>query len=136
MHLVRIIDQITPWEPGLFGLVLFAAVVMLAVGAVMVIAAVLGEKKPGTDKLRPYESGIIPFGSARFKYPLPFFLVAIFFLIFDVEGSFIFSWAVAGRSLGWGGWFQMTFFILVLFLGLIYIWRKGGLSWGSKRNPE
>jgi NADH-quinone oxidoreductase subunit A len=136
MDLARIIDQISPWEPGLLGLVLFTAAVMLAVGAVMVIAAVLGEKKPGTDKLRPYESGIIPFGSARFKYPLPFFLVAIFFLIFDVEGSFIFSWAVTGRSLGWRGWFQMTFFILVLLLGLIYIWRKGGLSWSSKRNPE
>jgi NADH-quinone oxidoreductase subunit A len=129
-------DYISSWEPGLLGLFLFAAAVMLVMTAVMVIAAVLGEKKPNDDKLRPYESGIIPTGSARYRYPLPFFLIAVFFLLFDVEGSFIFSWAVASRSLGWTGWLQITFFILILLLGLVYVWRKGGLRWGVKQNQE
>ena len=132
----QMFQNLSPWEPGLLALVFFALVAILIISALIVIASVLGEKKPNAEKLRPYESGIVPFGSARFKYSLPFFLVAIFFLIFDVEGSFIFSWAVACRELGWKGWVQMTFFILVLLLGLIYIWRKGALSWGSKRNTE
>ena len=136
MDPVQITHQMSPWEPGLLGLFLFAAAVMLVMTVVMVIATGLGEKKPNDDKLRPYESGIIPCGSARYKYPLPFFLVAVFFLIFDVEGSFIFSWAVASRSLGWKGWLQMTFFILILLLGLVYVWRKGGLHWGVKQKPE
>ena len=105
---------------------------ILVIAVIVLIASFLGEKKPNDEKSRPYESGIIPYGSSRFKYSLPFFLVAIFFLIFDVEGSFIFSWAVAFRDLGWMGWIRMTFFILVQLLGLVYIWRKGGLTWGSK----
>ena len=133
---VQMVQNLSPWEPGLLALVFFTLAVIFIISILMVIASVLGEKKPDDEKLRPYESGIVPFGSARFKYSLPFFLVAIFFLIFDVEGSFIFSWAVACRELGWKGWVQMTFFILILLLGLIYIWRKGGLSWGSKRNTE
>jgi NADH-quinone oxidoreductase subunit A len=90
----------------------------------------LGERKPSTEKLRAYESGVIPTGSARLRYPIPFFRVAIFFLLFDVEGAFIFSWAVALRPLGWLGWLEISFFILILLAGLVYIWRKGGLAWG------
>jgi NADH-quinone oxidoreductase subunit A len=90
----------------------------------------LGEKKPNPEKLRAYESGIIPTGTARLRYPVPFYLVAIFFLIFDVEGAYIFSWAVACKDLGWTGYLQISFFIIMLILGLFYIWRKGGLEWG------
>ena len=78
--------------------------------------------------------GIIPTGQARLRYPVPFFMVAIFFLIFDVEGAYIFSWAVASRPLGWAGWLQIEFFIGVLIAGLIYVWVKGGLEWGPKRD--
>jgi NADH:ubiquinone oxidoreductase subunit 3 (subunit A) len=94
----------------------------------------LGEKIPNPEKLRPYESGIIPTGTARLRYPVPFFLVAIFFLIFDVEGAYIFSWAVACERIGWTGWMQMSFFIVVLLLGLVYIWQMGGLEWGPKKD--
>ncbi len=127
-------ELLTPWEPGIFSLVLFAAVVLVLVGFLLFISAWLGEKSPNPDKLRPYESGIIPTGSARLRYPVPFFLVAIFFLIFDVEGAYIFSWAVACERIGWAGWMQMSFFIAVLLLGLVYIWQKGGLEWGPKKD--
>ena len=79
----------------------------------------------------PYESSIVPSGQARFRYPVPFYLVAAFFLIFDVEAAYIFSWAVAFDQLGWSGWLQISFFILVLFLSLLYLWWKGGLEWGA-----
>jgi len=121
------------WEPSAFSLLIFAAAVLAIIGGMLFLSAWLGEKKPGVEKLRVYESGIIPTGDARLRYPVPFFLVAIFFLLFDVEGAFILAWAVACRPLGWAGWIQMSFFILVLLMGLAYIWRKGGLEWGPRR---
>jgi NADH-quinone oxidoreductase subunit A len=90
----------------------------------------LGVKNETAEKLTPYESGVIPTGSARFRYPVPFYLVATFFLIFDVEAAFIFSWAVAFEELGWEGWLRISFFIIVLLVSLFYIWVKGGLDWG------
>ena len=122
----------SPWTPGILSLVSFIASVCIMIAAMLVLTRVLGEKTRSPEKQRPYESGIIPTGSARLRYPVPFFLVAIFFLIFDVEGAFIFSWAVACESLGWKGWFQMAFFIGVLLAGLVYVWRKGGLEWHGK----
>jgi len=123
---------LSPWEPGIFSLLSFIFAVFIMTGLILLLTRVLGDKKGNPDKQLPYESGIIPTGSARLRYPVPFFLVAVFFLIFDIEGAFIFSWAVACESLGWKGWFQMAFFIFVLILGLVYIWRKGGLEWHGK----
>jgi NADH-quinone oxidoreductase subunit A len=111
-----------------FGLLITALVALL-----LFVASWLGEKSSNREKLRPYECGVIPTGSARLRYPVPFYLVAIFFLLFDVEGAYIFSWAIAWEKLGWTGWLQITFFIVVLILGLVYIWRKGGLEWGPRR---
>ena len=89
---------LSPWEPGVFSLALFTVLVLAFVASQLFIASWLGEKKPTPEKARPYESGIIPTGSARLRYPVPFYLVAIFFLVFDVEGAYIFSWAVAWES--------------------------------------
>jgi len=101
------------------------------VGLLLILSTWLGQRRPDPEKGRAYESGIIPSGTARLRYPVPFYRVAIFFLLFDLEGVFIFAWASAFRELGWAGWLQMTFFIGVLLLGLAYIWRKGGLAWGK-----
>ena len=122
--------SLSPWEPGVFSLVVFGLMIMALIAVLLFIASWLGEKTSNSEKLRPYESGVIPTGSARLWYPVPFYLVAIFFLIFDVEGAYIFSWAIAWESLGWSGWLQIGFFIGVLILGLVYIWKKGGLEWG------
>ncbi len=121
---------LSPWAPGIFSLVVFTAMVVFLIAALLSLSQWLGEKRPRTEKARAYESGIIPTGDARLRYPVPFFMVAIFFLIFDVEGAFIFTWAIAWEDLGWSGWLQITFFIGILILGLVYIWRKGGLDWG------
>ena len=120
----------SPWEPGLLSLLVYAFLVIGLVSILLFLAGWLGEKKKGPEKLRPFESGVIPTGTARFQYPVPFYLIATFFLIFDAEAIFIFSWAVAFHRLGWSGWLQISFFIIVLLISLLYIWKKGGLEWG------
>lgn len=136
MHPVTIAGTLSPWEPGVLSLIIYCSLVFGLVAILLFISSWLGEKKVNPEKLKPYESGIIPTGSARLHYPVPFFLVAIFFLIFDVEGAYIFSWAVSCYKLGWPGWLQMSFFIIMLLLGLVYIWRKGGLDWGPIRKRD
>jgi NADH-quinone oxidoreductase subunit A len=122
----------SPWVPGVFSLIVYFLLIVVVIGMLILLSSGIGEKRPGEEKSRAYESGIIPTGTARLRYPVPFYLVAIFFLIFDVEGAYIFAWAVAWEDLGWTGWLQISFFIIVLLLGLFYIWRKGGLAWGPE----
>jgi NADH-quinone oxidoreductase subunit A len=123
-------ETLSPWEPGILSLVVYGLLVLLLVAILLFLSRWLGEKKEGVEKLRPFESGIIPTRLARFPYPIAFYLVATFFLIFDVEAAYIFSWAIAVDRLSWSGWFQISFFIVVLLIGLFYIWKKGGLEWG------
>jgi len=124
-----VLSDLSPWKPGLLALVVYTTLVLALIGALLMAASALGEKKTSPEKLRAYESGVIPTGSARFRYPVPFYLVATFFLVFDVEAAFIFSWAVAYDRLGWPGWLQISFFIVVLLISLGYIVLKGGLEW-------
>jgi len=133
MEPVHYSETLSPWLPGAFSLALFTLAVLVLMGVMLGLTAWLGEKRSGAQKQRPYESGIIPTGTARQRYPVPFFMVAIFFLLFDVEGAYIISWSVACRELGWTGWLQMAFFIFVLLLGLVYVWKKGGLDWHQKK---
>ncbi len=129
-------SALSPWEPGVLSLGIFVFMVLALIGALLFLASWLGEKKDSPEKVRPYECGVIPTGLARFRYPVPFYMVAIFFLIFDVEAAFIFAWAVAFHELGWLGWLEILFFIFVLIFGLFYIWRKGGLEWGPKASKS
>lgn len=119
----------SPWEPGVFSLIVYAIMVFGFIASQLFLAAWLGEKKKSVEKSRPYECGIIPTGTARFRYPVPFYLVAIFFLIFDVEGAYIFTWAVVYEDAGVPALLQMSFFIILLLVGLFYIWKHGGLDW-------
>ncbi len=127
---------LSPWEPGVFSLVIYLVIIMALTAVLLFLSRWLGQRQPNIEKMRAYESGIIPTGPARLRYPVPFFMVAIFFLIFDVEGAYIFSWAVAAKDLGWTGWFQIEFFIFVLLAGLAYIWAKGGLGWGPNQSKK
>jgi NADH-quinone oxidoreductase subunit A len=127
------LNALSPWEPGVFSLLLYALVILILMGLLIALTGWLGVKNRTIEKRRPYESGVIPTGMAHLRYPVPFFLVATFFLIFDVEVAYLFSWAVAFDRLGWLGWLQISFFIIVLLISLGYIWIKGGLEWGAKR---
>jgi NADH-quinone oxidoreductase subunit A len=126
----------SPWEPGLFSLAVYGAAVLAVIAGLLAVSSFIGQRRPGTEKLRAYESGVIPTGAARLRTPVPFYLVAIFFLLFDVEGAFILAWAAGFRELGWEGWLAIVFFIAMLFLGLVYIWNKGGLAWGPTRTKS
>ena len=126
----------SPWEPGVFSLIVYTVMVAAFIGSQLFLAAWLGEKKKNLEKSRPYECGVIPTGTARFRYPVPFYLVAIFFLIFDVEGAYIFTWAVVYEDTGWPGLVRMSFFIILLLVGLFYIWKHGWLDWRAKYREE
>ena len=118
-----------PFE-ALLSLSLYVGITVLLIAALLFLAWWLGNKDRTPVKAQPYESGVIPTGQAKLLEPVPFYLVAIFFIVFDVEAVFIVSWAVAYDLLGWAGFIQITFFIVILFLGLVYLWRRGGLDWG------
>jgi NADH-quinone oxidoreductase subunit A len=131
-----ILHQVTTYPsqvPELFPLFIYTAMAVALVGSLLIAAWWLGDKKRTPVKNAAYESGISPTGSARLAYPVPFYLVAIFFIVFDVEAVFIFIWAVARDILGLPGLFHITIFILVLLLGLCWLCKKGGLDWGPSR---
>lgn len=115
---------------------IYALVSVALIGILLLAAWWLGAKRTSTIKQMPYESGVAPSGSARLAWPVPFYLVAIFFIVFDVEAAFIFTWAVAWDLLGIAGLIQITVFIMVLFAGLAWLWLKGGLDWGPSREGE
>lgn len=116
-----------------YSLIFYTLATLLLVGGMLIAAWWLGAKKTNRNKEIAYESGVIPTGSARIPLYIPFYLVAIFFIVFDVETAFIFTWAVAWDQLGLGGLIHITFFIVALLLGLVWIWLKGGLEWGPSR---
>lgn len=118
---------------GIEQLISFGLYCLIAVGLIgflMLLARYLGQRTYSTEKNAPYESAVDPTGDARLSGPVPFYLVAIFFIIFDLEAVFIVSWAVAYDLLGWNGFWQISFFIVNLFLGLVYLWKMGALDWG------
>ena len=125
-----------PDQPDLSTMLIYYGLVFALIALLLWLTGWLGRRRPTTAKLMPYESGITPTGSARFPYPAPFYLVAIFFLIFDVESAFILSWAIAFERLGLPGWLGITLFIAILLLSLLYLLRKGGLEWGPTRRDS
>jgi NADH-quinone oxidoreductase subunit A len=123
-----------------YHMLIYTVVAVLLIGVLLLAAWWLGAKRMSVAKDAPYESGVVPEGSARLAWPVPFYLVAIFFIIFDVEAAFIFAWAVAWEPLGLTGLIQITVFITILAAGLAWLWLKGGLDWGPsaqrKRTPH
>ncbi|MBA3813995.1 MAG: NADH-quinone oxidoreductase subunit A [Alphaproteobacteria bacterium] len=88
-----------------------------------------GPRRPNAAKLSPYECGFEPFSDARLKFDVRFYLIAILFLIFDLEIAFLFPWAISLMDIGLFGYFSMMVFLLILTIGFIYEWRKGALEW-------
>jgi len=112
--------------------------IMLGLGAGfgivnVLLSHLLGPKKPTPEKLAPYECGMPPVGDARERHPVKFYLVAMIFLLFDIEIAFLYPFAMAVRELGWFGFFQLVVFFGILLAGYIYIWRKGVLDWGPEQ---
>lgn len=112
--------------------VYFIAVVSL-VAAIIVVSYLLGQRHKDPTTGEAYESGVPPTGSARLRFSIDFYLVAMLFVIFDVESIFIFAWAIAWRELGWAGYVEVLIFIGILLAALVYLWRVGALDWGTVR---
>ena len=99
--------------------------------AIISLSWLIGERKPTRAKMAPYESGMTPVGDARGRFSVQFYLVAMLFILFDVEAVFLYPWAVIFRELGLVGFVDMLVFIAILLLGLIYTWKRGALQWES-----
>ena len=107
--------------------VLFLVVVMLG------LSYVLGQRHRERATGEPYESGMVPTGSARTRIDVKFYLVAMLFVIFDLEAVFIFAWSVSLREVGWQGYIEILLFIAILLAALFYLWRLGALDWGPSK---
>ncbi|BBT66905.1 MULTISPECIES: NADH-quinone oxidoreductase subunit A [Aeromonas] len=97
------------------------------------LAALLGGRAYGRAKNKPFESGVDSVGNARLRFSAKFYLVAMFFVIFDVEALYLFAWSVSVRESGWVGFIEATIFITLLLVGLLYLWRIGALDWAPKK---
>ena len=95
----------------------------------MLVARLTGDWKPYPQKLTEYECGFPAFGDSRSQFDVRFYLVAILFIVFDLEAAFLFPWSVSLGEIGWAGWATMMVFIFELVLGLVYAWKKGALDW-------
>ena len=112
----------------------FVSLLVYSAGVLFVVAIMLGVSYIAGVKHRqhgePFESGVVTIGEGHFRLSAQFYLVAMFFVIFDLESVFIYAWAVSARESGWAGYIEMVVFIVILLAGLVYLWRLGALDWG------
>lgn len=117
------------WPLGVF-FILSVGIVLLMVA----VSHVLGQRHRGRVTGEPFESGMPLTGNAQIRFSIKYYLMAMFFVIFDVEALFIFAWAVSARELGWPGYLEIVVFIAVLFAALAYLWKMGALDWGTTKH--
>lgn len=110
-------------------ILIFLGIAMVVSGAAVGLSFVLAQQKPDSEKLSAYECGFEPFEDARRKFDVRFYLVAILFIIFDLEVAFLFPWAVALGDIGMFGFWSMVVFLGILTIGFVYEWKKGALEW-------
>ena len=115
------------WFPVLIQIIIALAVATAMIG----LSAILGRRLRDSVKSMPYESGMNPVGNARERFSVKFYLVAMVFILFDIEAIFLYPWAVVYRHLKLFGFFEMLLFIVLVMCGFFYIWKKGVLNWSS-----
>ncbi|GBQ94012.1 NADH-quinone oxidoreductase subunit A [Gluconacetobacter liquefaciens] len=115
-------------------LMLYAIAIAVLLSVMLALASVTGNRRVGPARGAsmnlPFESGILPVGSAHLRLPVQYYLIAVFFVIFDAEAVFLFSWATVARQAGWQGYAAVLLFLGFLAIALAYLWRSGGLEWG------
>ena len=114
-------------------LLVLMGIAMILAMTLVGLSWILGPKKPSAAKLAPYECGVDPIGSARERFPVKFYLIAMLFIVFDIETVFLYPWAVTFRGIPHAAQvfnlFEMIVFIAILFVGYIYVWKKGAFEW-------
>jgi NADH-quinone oxidoreductase subunit A len=113
----------------------FVAVVALA-ASMIIVSYFLGERHSERVTGEAYESGIAGTDSARLRFSVRFYLIAMFFVVFDVASIFVFAWAVTFRQVGWAGYIAVLIFVCVLISALVYLWRLGALNWAAPAQPD
>ena len=119
-------------QPAYWPLGVYVAAVIGLIAALLGLSYILGQQHRDKATAEPFESGVVSVGYGRLRFPAHFYLVAMLFVIFDLEAVFIFSWAIALRESGWAGYIEILIFIGILVAALIYLWRVGALEWGSR----
>ncbi|MGC9269573.1 NADH-quinone oxidoreductase subunit A [Acidiphilium sp.] len=114
------------------GLGLYLVAIVAMVSVMVGGSYVLGPRKRGPADPNPFESGIMPIHDTQIRFPSQFYLVAMFFVVFDLEMVFVFAWAVSARAVGWVGYGAIVTFLGLLLVALAYLWRSGALEWGPK----
>ncbi len=109
-------------------LVYMAATIVL-VSVIVFLSSRIGRRRSTPEKMLPYECGVDPLGTMAVQYPIRFYVVAMIFIIFDIETVFLYPWAVVFRDLGWFGFVEMFLFTVILVIVLVYLYRKGALEW-------
>lgn len=118
-------DYLNAYAP----LLIHILVAMGLAGLLLVASTLVGYRRPSRMKTQAYECGVTPTGDAREPFSVKFYLVAMVFILFDVEAIFLYPWALVFRDLRWFGFLEMLLFILVVLVGYIYLWKKGALDW-------
>jgi NADH-quinone oxidoreductase subunit A len=122
--------------PELYFPVLVQGILAVIIAAALIIISyVLGKRVRNSVKDMPYESGIRPTGDARGRFSVKFYLVAMLFILFDIEAIFLYPWAVVYRELKWFGFVEMLVFVVLILSGFFYIWKKGALEWSHPDRP-
>lgn len=116
---------VTVWPAALY-----AVLVLVVATLILTLSWLLGERQSHGSEAERYESGIKPAGPLPRRLSVEFYQIALFFVVFDLEAVFIFAWAVSARQLGWLGYLELLVFVVLLFAGLVYLWRVGALDWG------
>jgi NADH-quinone oxidoreductase subunit A len=114
-----------------FPVLLQALVAMLLAAGLITVSYLLGKRVKNRVKDMPYESGMVPIGDARQRFSVKFYLVAMLFILFDIEAIFLYPWAVVYRELLMSGFIEMLIFVILILSGFFYIWKKGALDWSG-----
>jgi NADH-quinone oxidoreductase subunit A len=110
-------------------ILIFMLIALGLMGVMVLLSEIVGKKTHSVQKDLPYECGMDPIGDARGRYTVRFYIIAMFFIVFDIEAIFLYPWAVVFKPLGWFGLVEMGVFIAILAVGLAYVWGKGALEW-------
>jgi NADH-quinone oxidoreductase subunit A len=123
-------------NPVTWPLVVFFILAVLLVMFMLAVSFVFGQRHRSRAADEPYECGIVSTGSAHVRFGVKFYLMAMFFVIFDLEAAFIIAWSVAVRELGWMGYLEVLVFVAILIAAFFYLWRVGALDWGTLKHQK
>jgi NADH-quinone oxidoreductase subunit A len=116
---------------GYAPLLIYLAGAVIVAGALVTLSSLVGWRRPSRVKQQAYECGVTPTGDAREPFSVKFYLVAMLFILFDIEAIFLYPWAYIFRSLSWAGFYEMMVYVGILLAGYIYLWKKGALDWNT-----